>query len=106
MDTTGNGNVGRRKAIKKADTFLDQGLKALDKHQNHIRVADHSEFGWATVEFYESNPLATDADDEKRLEKAEKDAERAANKPRCSGGAGSKRKCGHVGTGPQSSRPT
>ena len=72
MDTTGDGNVGTREVIKKADTFLDQGLKALDKCQKHNRVADNSEFGWATVQFYESHPLATDADDEKWLEKAKK----------------------------------
>ena len=103
---TGDGAVGTREEIKKAEKHLDQGLKALDKRQKHIRVADHSEFGWATVEFYESHPLASDADDEKRLEKAEKEAERAANKRRRGGGSGSKRKCGYVATGPQSSRPS
>ena len=103
---TGDGAVGTREAIKKAEKHLDQGLKALDKRQKHIRVADHSEFGWATVEFYESHPLASDADDEKWLEKAEKEAERAANKCRRGGGSGSKRKCGYVATGPQSSRPS
>ena len=56
-------------------------------------MADRSEFGWATVEHYESHPLATDSDDEKRLEKAEKEAERAANKRRHgSGAAGTKMK--------------
>ena len=45
-------------------------------------MADHSEFSWATVEHYESHLLAADSDDEKRLEKAEKEAERAANKHR------------------------
>ena len=59
---TGEGAVGTREVIKKAKTHFDQGLKAPDKRQKHIRVADHSEFGWATVEFYESHPLVTDAD--------------------------------------------
>ena len=66
--------------MKKAETFLDEGLKTLEKRQKHIRVADRSEFGWATVEHYESHPLAADSDNEKRLEKAEKEAERAATK--------------------------
>ena len=103
---TSDGAIGTREVIKKAETHLDRDLKALDKRQKHICVVNHSEFGWATVEFYESLPLATDADDEKRLEKAEKEAEQAANKHCCGGGSASKRKCGYVATGPQSSRPS
>ena len=47
--------------------------------QKHIKVADRSEFGWSMVGHYESHPLAEDSDAEKKLEKAEKEAERAAN---------------------------
>ena len=36
-----------------------------------IRLADSSEAGWATVHEYESNPLASDSDDESRITKAE-----------------------------------
>ena len=87
--------------IKKAETFLDEGLKTLEKRQKHIKVADRSEFGWATVEHYESHPLAADSDDEKRLEKAEKEAERAATKRRRGGGAaGIKKKNLSGGAGP------
>ena len=70
-------------------------------------MADRSEFGWATVEHYESHPLAADSDDEKRLEKAEKEAERAANKRRRGGSgaaAGIKKKTGPSGVG-TGSRP-
>ena len=81
--------------MKKAATLLDEGLKALERCQKHIKVADHSEFGWATVEHYHSHPLVADSDDEKRLEKAEKEVERAANKRRRgTGTAGTKKKPG------------
>ena len=92
-----------KEAIKKAEIILDEGLKSLEKRQKHIQVADRSEFGWATVEHYESHPLAADSDDKKHLEKAEKEAERAANKcRRGSGAAGIKKKSLSGGTGPSS----
>ena len=47
-------------------------------------MADRSEFGWATVNYYQDDPLASDSEDEKSLNRAEKearkDAERAASK--------------------------
>ena len=93
-----------KEAIKEAETSLDEGLKTLEKRQKHIKVADRSEFGWATVEHYESHPLATDSDDEKRLDKAEKEAERAANNRRRGSSATGIKKSLSGGAGP-SSRP-
>ncbi len=40
-----------------------------------IRLADRSEFVWAVVSEYEADVLASDSDDEKRIDKAEKAAE-------------------------------
>ena len=92
-----------KEAVQKAGALLDEGLKALETRQKHIKVADRSDFGWSTVEHYESHPLAEDSDDEKKLEKAEKEAERAANKRRRGGGgAGNKRKCWSRPAGPSS----
>lgn len=55
------------------------------------------------MEHYESHPLAADSDDEKRLKKAEKEAERAANKCRWgSGSVGTKKKSLSGGAGPSS----
>ena len=82
----------QKETLKRVDNFLDKGLKSLDKRQKHIKVADRSDYGWATVEHYDSHPLADNSDDEKRLDKAEKEAERAAGKGRCGGGAGTKRR--------------
>ena len=42
-----------------------------------IKTADRSEFGWATVKEYEADDLASNSDDERRLYRSEKRAERA-----------------------------
>ena len=34
----------QEKPVKKAVTLLDEGVKALERHQKHIKVADRSEF--------------------------------------------------------------
>ena len=62
--------------IKKAVLELDKGSKAIATRQKHIRIADRSELGWNVVAAYESDELADDLEDEKRLFKAEKEAER------------------------------
>ena len=66
--------------------------KPSRKDKKHIKVADSSKFGWTTVQHYDCNPLAESAEDEKRLEKAEKDAERESAKRRRGGGASAKRR--------------
>ena len=75
--------------LKRTEEKLQEGTKALTERQKHIKVADRSEFGWATVK-YRDDPLASDSDDEKSLNRAEKEArkdtERAASK--CRRGAG------------------
>ena len=61
-------------ALKRAEEKLQEGTKALTERQKHIKVADRSEFGWATVNYYWDDPLASDSDDEKSLNQAEKEA--------------------------------
>ena len=80
-------NEPDKEEIRKAETLLDEDLKIIEKWQKHIKVADRSEFGWSTVKHYESHLLTADSDDEKRLEKAEKEVERPTNK--CLRGSGS-----------------
>ena len=54
--------------------------------QKRIKVADRSEFGWATVDEYEQDTLADNEDDAKRLEKAEKAASvKSAKRKRTTG---------------------
>ena len=45
--------------------------KDLFEHlQKIIKLADQSEYSWKVVTEYESNPVASDSDDEKRIYKA------------------------------------
>lgn len=66
--------------IKKVEASLDEGSKALATRQKHIQLADHSEYGWATVKYYEADPLASNSEDEKCIKKAEKEAQKDADK--------------------------
>ena len=69
-----------KEALKKATASLDEGAKALATRQKHIQLADRSEYGWATVKYYEDDPLAANSDDEKCIKKAEKEAQREVEK--------------------------
>jgi hypothetical protein len=51
-------------------------MKLLEERQKMIRLADRSEYGWDVVSEYQSDELAIDSDDEKRISKAEKAAEK------------------------------
>ena len=44
----------------------------VSKRIKAIKLADKSEFGWATVNEYLSDELASDSDDEKRIYRAER----------------------------------
>jgi len=76
-----------RASLRRAQLQLDEGLKALATRQKFIKIEDCSKFGWATVKFYQSDPLASDSEDEKDLGRAEKearkDAERQMAKQQC-----------------------
>ena len=62
-------------ALKAATEELQEGAKAIHMRQKLIRIADRSDLGWQVVEAYESDELASDDEDAKRLEKAQKSAE-------------------------------
>ena len=70
--------------LKRAEEKLNEGIKALAERQKHIKVVDKSEFEWAIVNYYQDHPLASDSEDEKSLNQAEKevrkDTERGASK--------------------------
>ena len=53
---------------------LDNVKASLNKRNKVIRFADKSAAGWAAVEEYESDELADDSEDEKKLRSAERRA--------------------------------
>ena len=50
---------------------LEEGEKLIVERQKHIRIADRSDNGWATVEEYLEDEFAANSDDEKRLLRAD-----------------------------------
>lgn len=83
---------GQKNPLKRAVNHLDEGIKAITKRPKHTKVADRSDYGWATVQAYDTDNLASGSDDEKRLEKAEKEAEGQAIKKHRGASGNSKRK--------------
>ena len=68
--------------LAKALESLEEGTELLTTRQKLIRIADRSELGWKVVEEYEADELASGSEDEKKLERAERTAERKAVKKR------------------------
>jgi hypothetical protein len=60
--------------IAKAKEELSEGISLLNNRQKIIKLADKSEFGWATVQEYIDDELADDEADASKIKKAEKRA--------------------------------
>ena len=56
--------------LNSATEELKEGIKALHTCQKLIRLADRSDLGWAVVDTYESDELASDDKDAKRMKEA------------------------------------
>ena len=70
---TMHSSLGERQ-LDELDSILKGRIKLL-------RIADSSQYGWATVQEYENNPVAHDEEDDRKLKRAEKSAqERLAQK--------------------------
>ena len=73
---------GRMKvALEKIKDALAEGRQLIAHRQKLLKLDDHSEYGWSLVELYE-DALADDSEDEKRIDKAERAAERKAQAKR------------------------
>ena len=68
--------------VEKTIKELEEGATLIVQRQKFIRIADQSEHHWQTVAAYKGNDLASDEEDAKRLEKAERTAEQQASKKR------------------------
>ena len=63
-------------AIAKTKSAIEEGIALVTKWMKIIMIADKSEYSWATVQEYLTDELASNSDDEKRLFRSEKRAER------------------------------
>ena len=60
--------------IPKAKEKLNKGTSLINSRQKIIKLADKSEFGWATVLEHVSDELAEDKANASKIKKAEKRA--------------------------------
>ena len=56
----------QREAIDKAKEELKQGLDMIAARQKRIKVADRSDYGWATINEYEQDQLAADEEEARK----------------------------------------
>ena len=61
---------------------MSEGIVLINKRMEVIKIANRSEFGWVTVKECKEDYLASNSDDERRLYRSEKKAERAILKAR------------------------
>ncbi|XP_069134634.1 uncharacterized protein [Argopecten irradians] len=62
------------------EELLTKVKEDIEERNRHIRLADHSEFGWDTVKHYMSDPMAKNSEDLKKIYKAESDAKKEKGK--------------------------
>ncbi|XP_053398872.1 uncharacterized protein LOC128556920 [Mercenaria mercenaria] len=62
--------------VQEAKSSITEAVAMLSHRQKLIQMADRSDLGWRVVQEYESNPLAVDSEDEKKMYKAEARANR------------------------------
>ena len=57
-------------------TLVAEGKLIIKKRQKLIKIADKNRNGWLVVQEYESDDLASDSEDEKKIRKAKAAAEK------------------------------
>lgn len=62
--------------VDKAQEALKEGIDLVLHRIKLIRIADKSEFGWETVNQYEADELASNSEDDKRIYRSERRAEK------------------------------
>ena len=71
-----------KEQLERARKEVVEGMSFLARRQKLIKLADRSESGWAVIEDYDADALADNSEDERKIEKAEKAAERKLAKRR------------------------
>ena len=66
----------------KAVQLISQSVTSLKERNRKIRITDSSEGGWLTAKHYESNAVALDLEDNKKIRAAEREAVRDRNRTR------------------------
>lgn len=62
--------------------FLNAASKGIKRRNKLIRITDKSEAGWAAVDVYLSDEIASESEDEKKIRAAEQRALRKKNNAR------------------------
>nr|XP_022342549.1 uncharacterized protein LOC111136182 [Crassostrea virginica] len=73
-------------SVESAKASINEGMELVKNRQKLIKLADSSQLGWKVVKEYESNPIAEDSDDEKKIYRAQMRAERKAKESNTSRG--------------------
>ena len=73
---------GQKAIVQRTTQHLDKGTKALAVCQKHIRIAGRSDLGWAVVEAYLDDELASNSDNESKLFKASQEAQQMVKRKR------------------------
>ena len=78
LEATTSYSASMQEKFKNVGDCIAKGRQLIVDRQKLIKIADRSDLGWAVVEEYTADELAADSDNEKRLDKAERSAERKA----------------------------
>lgn len=83
-------SIEKGEDLAKAKEALKEGLDLLAERQKLIKIADRSESGWLAAQEYMADEIADDSDDEKRIARAERQADKIKKKRASAkrGGAG------------------
>ena len=65
-----------RQMTIKAQEKIEEGIELVINRQKLIKIADSSEFGWRTVMEYQTNAIADNSEDERKIWKAETRAQK------------------------------
>ena len=68
--------VLKQRGIMSLQYISSDGKSSIHRRQKLIKIADRSKDGWKVVEEYESDGLASNSEDEKRVKKAKEAASR------------------------------